>query len=150
MSTCINHATHQAVAQWCVVFFLCGTYLDPWWKRSDGSVPQDSRVLLPIKRIPNSMKALLPKDFFFSGVIPHATWTELSRNGSMNMTVNSVCCSRLPSRKISIQLSICRMRLNIWSRDLLPVNLMLLWEALKSTLAAVPVETLWQDVEVIT
>lgn len=30
MSKCINHATHQAMARWCVVFFLCGTYLDPW------------------------------------------------------------------------------------------------------------------------
>lgn len=54
-------------------------------------MPQDSRVLLPIRCIRNSMDALLRKGFF-SGVIPHATWTELSRNGSMNMTVNSAYC----------------------------------------------------------
>lgn len=104
-------------------------------------MPQDSGVLLPIRSIPNSMEALLRKDCF-SRVIPHATWTELSRNSSMNMTVKSAYCNRLPSHMIPIQLSICWMRLNIWSRDLLPVNLMLLWEALKTTLASIPVEPL--------
>lgn len=52
---------------------------------------------------------------FFSRVIPHATQAELSRNDSVNMTVNSAYCNRLPRHTISIQLSICGMRLNIWS-----------------------------------
>jgi hypothetical protein len=42
----------------------------------------------------------------------HATRLGLSRNGSMNMTVNSAYCSVLPGHQISIQLIICGMRWN--------------------------------------
>jgi hypothetical protein len=43
---------------------------------------------------------------FFSRIMPQG----LSRNGSKNMTVNSVYCSGLPSHQISIQLCICERR----------------------------------------
>lgn len=137
----LNHTTHQT--RWCVAFFLCNTHLNTHKKRKVlCSMPKDSAVLLLIRRIPNCMEAVQRKDCFSR--VPNATWTEWSKNDSMNMTLKSAFCDRLPSHKITIQLSICWMRLNIWGRDLLPGNLMLLREAL-TTLAGIPVKPFWQD-----
>ena len=80
---------------------------------------------------------------FFSRIMHHATRLGLSKNGSMNMTVNSAFCNGLPSHKISIQLSICGMRWNeLFGVEIhnQPANLTQLWEALESTWANIPVE----------
>lgn len=71
MSTCINHATHQAVACWCVVFFFILWHIfGPLIKETRWFTATGLRVLLPIRCILNSMEALLQKDFFQQGNTP--------------------------------------------------------------------------------